>query len=863
MPGLPQSTPIDWLSKAAYPALNQQTRQIEGFYPDSVGRLPWSVNSITSDGTVGLQWLNAADMTPITEPRVLGTLADSPVSSDKDYRDLTLTKPIYLEVDLPRLTENLELGRYVAPENASGIDETYYNTPIFFQHQYMDWKNVRVIANPPNTLNPDGTPKPWSGYVSWNSGLLGGAVATDTMNSGQPTVSANPRNFQYLPNAGIEANAIELDYKTKKLRLRFDANTVFSNYTSTYDTSNFLLERDYDGGDTFEYYGWLNSGSRLYAGSYFGPDGVPTGWNNSSSNTPDQWRAGTVPRYDWTDIQPTPFGTGPRTELNWYNRHVNPEIANRVGVVYQSKNYDEQVTQTFRAVNPDYSLYTTLGSANDTDSVWFLLAQPSEDTRVNSVEESLADSNGPDNEIIYPAPSQLLTVKDKNQITLNLTTQSVGSRSQLGQIANSKTSASGLTFSVFEKDVSSNVKPTSYRADIDDTNGVASPETATIKLESMQLDYGKRAVVANTDGTHTVTLQGLTISEPSAVQNVMAELGIDSSYQIAQIPVWLREKLGYSDSDQTVKPSQKWDIAVTLTYDDGTVAQGTANADPDPANPVVALVAENLNGPSSYPVVPTTLLNLTGLTVTSGSASVAELSQKGQPRVEITDSIFSQDQVTQSEAVPSNEWLLWTPTFNSMSEAFAILMSGYLQLFQTQLQLSSSVVDWYNGQIESLNDALSVVTSWGVGSLVGDDINDDREDSDTLLYSPAQTSSSNNPPGALDVDGNRYLRAQRDSVTWVLNQFNIDLNLYLQLNDGKNNGNLGGTYQWGDVNTGQSTFDNFNTEVKSAISNLTNVSQQQTTVFSNLTSSYSNGVSTLTQMLSKLTSTKQTILQKW
>ncbi|MEE3219692.1 MAG: virulence-associated V antigen, partial [Planctomycetota bacterium] len=90
-----------------------------------------------------------------------------------------------------------------------------------------------------------------------------------------------------------------------------------------------------------------------------------------------------------------------------------------------------------------------------------------------------------------------------------------------------------------------------------------------------------------------------------------------------------------------------------------------------------------------------------------------------------------------------------------------------------------------------------------------------------------------------------------------------DLNLYLQLNDGKHNGNLGGTYQWGDVNTGQSTFDNFNTEVKSAISNLTNVSQQQTTVFSNLTSSYSNGVSTLTQMLSKLTSTKQTILQKW
>ena len=242
---------------------------------------------------------------------------------------------------------------------------------------------------------------------------------------------------------------------------------------------------------------------------------------------------------------------------SWYGRHVNPERANRIGVVYQSKSYEKQITTSFRAVNPDASLYTTLGSPNETDSVWFLLDRPSDGNFTNSVTESAADPNGPDDGTIYPAPSQLLTVQDKNQIRLDLSssTQSESSRKQLGQIANSQTSASGLTFSIFEKDVSSNVRSTSYRADINDTHGSSSPTTATITLEPNQLDYGKRVVTVDT-GTQagTVTLQGLTIFEPSAVQNALGELGIDASYTIGQIPVWLREKLGYID--KTANPTQ-------------------------------------------------------------------------------------------------------------------------------------------------------------------------------------------------------------------------------------------------------------------------------------------------------------------
>ncbi|MEO1997883.1 MAG: hypothetical protein ABGZ17_21695, partial [Planctomycetaceae bacterium] len=315
---------------------------------------------------------------------------------------------------------------------------------------------------------------------------------------------------------------------------------------------------------------------------------------------------------------------------------------------------------------------------------------------------------------------------------------------------------------------------------------------------------------------------------------------IDSPYRIGQIPVWLREKLGYSDENLTppltVDGSKDWDIAVTLTYDDGTVATATA----------VQLVAEKLDGATR--VVPTTTLKLEGLAIESSPNNLqpSDLSAQAPPRVEITDSIFSHEQITNTAAVASNEWLLWTPTFDSLSEAFAVLMSGYLQLFQTQLQLSSSVVDWYNGQIESLNDALSVVTSWGLWAKA--DPPDSKNKSDIDLYSPSNTI------GTVHAHDN-YLRAQRDSVTWVLNQFNIDLNAYLTGYDDDR-------YIWGTTNSGTQTFDNFNTEVKSAISNLQNAAQQQTTVFSDLTSSYSNGVSTLTQLLSKLTSAKQTILQK-
>jgi hypothetical protein len=392
--------------------------------------------------------------------------------------------------------------------------------------------------------------------------------------------------------------------------------------------------------------------------------------------------------------------------------------------------------------------------------------------------------------------------------------------------------------------VSSNVKPTSYRADIDDTNGAVPPTTATIRLKPDQLDYGKRETTVDTNTAEgTVTLQGLTIYPPSEVQNAMGELGIDAPYTIGQIPVWLREKLGYVDSDQTVNPSQQWDIAVTLTYDDGTVATATAGQ----------LVAEKLDDATR--VVPTTTLKLEGLAIESSPNNVGlgDLSTKAPPRVEITDSIFSHEQITDTAAVPSNEWLLWTPTFDSLSEAFAVLMSGYLQLFQIQLQLSSSVVDWYNGQIESLNDALSVVTSWGLWART-DPPNSDN-DSDIDLYSPSNTLGSDHGHHGEVNNHDNYLRAQRDSVTWVLNQFNIDLNAYLTGYDDDR-------YRWGTMNSGSQTFDNFNTEVKSEFSNLQNAAQQKTTVFSDLTSSYSNGVSTLTQMLSKLTSAKQTILQK-
>ena len=200
----------------------------------------------------------------------------------------------------------------------------------------------------------------------------------------------------------------------------------------------------------------------------------------------------------------------------------------------------------------------------------------------------------------------------------------------------------------------------------------------------------------------------------------------------------------------------------------------------------------------------------------------------------------------------SNEWLLWTPTFDSLSEAFAVLMSGYLQLFQTQLELSSSVVDWYNGQIESLNDALSVVTSWGLESEVREDDNDQID-----LMSPMIDYRPNNESTVQNFS-DPWLKAQKNSVTWVLNQFNIDLNAYLRTIYFETDN----SFIWGEQGTGNSTYNNFNTEVKSAISNLQNAAQQQTTVFSDLTSSYSNGVSTLTQMLSKLTSAKQNILQK-
>ncbi|MEO1995429.1 MAG: hypothetical protein ABGZ17_09150, partial [Planctomycetaceae bacterium] len=427
----PLSTPIDWLSKVAYPVLSQQTRQIEGFYPGDLGRLPWSVNSVTGDGTVGLQWLDA-NLEKITAPKDAGPPLD----------DLVTDQNIYLEVDLPRLTQNLEFGGYVSPSESSGIDPTYYNTALFFQHPYMDWKNVRVVANDPSASGYD-SESPWTGYVYWR---------TATHDPNNPVDTGNPTTFVHDANNGLQADHLEIDYKAKKLRLRFDAGASFPNYSGSIDS--------------FNYKQWLDSDARLLAGSYLGPEGLPTS---------DVWAPG------------------------WYGRHVNPARANRIGVVYQGKDYDEQVTQSFRAMNPDYSLYTTLGSAGDTDSVWFLLDSPTNSNVNNSVTESEADPTGPDDGTIYPAPSQLLTVAGKNQITLNLTTQSVGSRKQLGQIANSKTSASGLTFSVFEKDVSSNVKPTSYRADIDDTDGAVSPTTATITLKPDQLDYGKRETTVDTN----------------------------------------------------------------------------------------------------------------------------------------------------------------------------------------------------------------------------------------------------------------------------------------------------------------------------------------------------------------------------
>ncbi|MEY3176317.1 MAG: hypothetical protein RLZZ436_4231 [Planctomycetota bacterium] len=254
-----------------------------------------------------------------------------------------------------------------------------------------------------------------------------------------------------------------------------------------------------------------------------------------------------------------------------------------------------------------------------------------------------------------------------------------------------------------------------------------------------------------------------------------------------------------------------------------------------------------------------------------------------RPDITVSDSTFSDAAVNSQQPLDTSQWVLWKPSFSNMQEAFSVLMSAYLKLYQNQLQLAGSVVDWYNGQIKALNECLEIVNSWGLST--------NTKDSTTYTY---VSTFADRTPGGGATDYGHSIAAQYDSIAQTLALYNIKLSDYVSVawpdvnktdqtsDPRKNNPDASKEpfkftvytddqvpdvytykrYIWGGANTGSSMFDNFTTAIKNAISNLTNVSQQQTSAYSNLNSQYTQGVSTLTQVLEKLNQASSGVVAK-
>ena len=827
---VPNVKPINWLSSQAYPNIDQTTRQISSFGDaTSPGRVAWHSSTSTSDGLTTVQWYELVNQSlePISLPENASTWNSATETANTD---------IVLEVALPQLSEFLELGGYVAPDqagNVGNVNSTYYNTPVWFQFPLLDFVSVSVAAIKDSSA--DGYS--FEGTVSWapNSSEQGGNPEQN--NSGTKT----------WQGSHLSTSNVEIDYQTKMLRLTFDAGSKWNDYyIGTYNGKDFLKSGSK-----------LSTGPTMVSTDYTADVGFSTGFNEThASYTPDS--------------SSEPFKYSPHST---WNTSLHNE-ANRVGVTYQSRSFEPVIKEGFRSANPDQTLYSTLDG-----TAWYLLADTTTPATTNNfIADSAASSVV--NDIPAETPSSLITIAQTNQIQLSVAGDSKA-EAQLARIEADQGGPLGLYFTRLGRNSAGDPQPVTQRVigSYGQPGMSVSGATATIELEPIQMDFGARVTTQSdaSAGKYSVTLDGMTISSPAAVIS-LGGAGSDSPvgpYAVAQIPVWLVEKVGYISPEGTVPPEKPWTIPVTLEY---------PPSQEFPNGLTLNAVLETVNAAPTPPVVvPTSLLEITisdsdSVTFqTSGTQGTQSLSSKEitdiywstletqRPLVTVTDATFDDTAVT--TALPTSEWVLWSPSFSSMQEAFSVLMSAYLKLYQGQLEMAGSVVQWYNSQIEAVNNSLNIVNAWGLGSNV--------HDNETYTY--VTTFADRNPQDGSSAGVKVYgesLAAQFDWVAQTLSLYNVQLTNYVSVawpddpskhHDGPipsgattyedkevPNASTFKRYIWGGANTGSDQFNNFTTAVKNVISNLTNVSQQQTTSFSNLNSQYTQGVTTLTQVLEKL-----------